>query len=321
MSATANDTKNADNVLSIVIPCYRSEKTIGKLVRMTREVLLGLGYEPEFVLVNDCSPDGTFAEIVKLRDELPHIVGVDFAKNFGQHAAILAGMRHVSGSLVMIMDDDMQTHPSQCETLLNALTPDLDVVFGEYEHRKQAWWRRLGSEFNVWTKRVLAHYPKDIVPSNFMVMRRYVADAIAAYGAPYPLTLGLIFRATSKVGNVSVKHFDREVGKSGYTFKSLVKLWSNVINFSLVPLRVATITGAIMGGVGLLFALYILIRKLLNPAIQMGWSSLMVTILVCSGLTILFLGIVGEYVGRIFMTINDVPQFVIRNTVRSEDPR
>ena len=305
--------------LSVVIPCYRSEKTIGKVVTLTRATLLDLGYEPEFVLVNDCSPDGTFKEIEKLSQSTPNIIGIDFARNYGQHAAILAGMRHVHGDLVMVMDDDMQTHPSQCETLLNAMTSDIDVIFGEYEHRKQVWWRRLGSEFNIWTKRALANYPKDIVPSNFMVMRRYVADAIAAYSAPYPLTLGLIFRSTTKVGNVTIKHFEREVGTSGYTLKSLMRLWSNILNFSLMPLRVATITGALMGFAGLLGALFILIRKLNHPSIQVGWSSLMVTMLVCSGLIILFLGIVGEYVGRVFMISNDVPQYIVRNKVQSDD--
>lgn len=304
--------------VSVVIPCYYSAQTIGKVVRLTRDELVKAGYDYEFVLSNDGSTDGTFAEITRLHEEDEKVIGVNLARNFGQHSAIMAGLRHASGDLVMLMDDDMQTHPSQCIKLLEAVTDDVDVVFATFPDHRESWWRRLGSRFTVWSMRVLTKRPKEIESSNFMVMRGFIAKEVTQYDGPYAYIQGLIFRVTNRMVNIPVKHFDREVGVSGYTLKSLIRLWSTVLNFSMAPLRFAAVVGLILGGLGLLGALFLAIQRITDPTIQQGWSSLMVTMLVCSGIIVLFLGLVGEYLGRLFMTINKAPQYVLREVIGKE---
>jgi len=300
--------------VTVAIPCYKSEKTIGKVVRLSREELRGLGYATEFVLVDDCSGDGTYDEICRLARESDDVFGINLAKNSGQHAAIMCALHHVHGDIVVLMDDDMQTHPSQLRLMLEALTDDVDVVFGKYPRRKEALWRRMGSAFWRWSMRVMTSCPRHIELTSFVAMRRRVVDEMVRYDGPYPVIQGLVFRATSHVVNADVQHFDREVGTSGYTLKALIRLWSNILNFSMMPLRAATAIGSIMGIIGLISVVFLTIRKLMLPETPMGWSSTMVTLLTCSGLVILTLGIVGEYVGRVFMTANRTPQFVERTT-------
>lgn len=309
--------------VSVVIPCYYSEQTIQKVVIMTREVLVSHGYDYEFVLVNDGSTDATFTRIEELCKQDPKVCGINFAKNFGQHSAIMAGLKHVSGDYIMLMDDDMQTHPSQCMTLLDAMVEGTaDVVSAKYPAQQQVFWRRWGSDFTVWTMRALTGRPKGLEASNFLLMRRFVVDEMVKYDGPYVYIQGLLFRTTHNIKNVPVQHFEREVGQSGYTFKSLVRLWSTVLNFSMVPLRFASVSGAILGLVGLIGALVLIIQKLINPSIQTGWSSLMVAIVLCSGIIVMFLGLIGEYLGRLTMTVSRTPQFVVKTLINyKEAPR
>lgn len=312
--------------VSVVIPCYYSEKMIGKVVRLTRDELSSAGYDYEFVLVNDGSTDGTFDQIRQLCSEDSRVVGINCAKNMGQHSAIMAGLRKTTGDLILLMDDDMQTHPSQCLKLLRAIDEDgVDVVFASWKQHKEAWWRRLGSNFTIWSMRVLTNRPREIYASNFFVMRGHIRDEVIRYTGPYVYIQGLLFRATANMSNVEVKHFDREEGQSGYTLKSLLRLWSTVLNFSLMPLRAASLVGAVMGLVGIIGALVVLVMGLTVPNMQVGWPSLMVTMLTCSGVIIMFLGLIGEYLGRLFMTVNQSPQYVLKTVVdnrrEGEDPR
>lgn len=307
--------------VSVVIPCYYSHLMIEKVVELTRIELLKGGYEYEFVLVNDGSTDGTFDVIRSLAADDPHVIGLNLARNFGQHSALIAGLAHVSGDLVVLMDDDMQTHPSQIHRLLDEMRNDWDVVFAQFPDHKEAWWRRMGSNFANWTMRMLTRQPKGIVASNYLVMKRFVADEIVKYDGPYVYIQGLIFRVTNSVVNIPIEHFEREEGTSGYTLKSLVRLWSTVIGFSLMPLRAATIVGGVLGIAGLVYGLVLVIRKLVDPEMTVGWGSLMAGIMVCSGIIVLFLGLIGEYVGRLFMAANKQPQYVLRESVGLSDER
>ena len=300
-------------LISVVIPCYYSEKMIRKVVTLTREELVSNGYPYEFILVNDGSTDGTFDEIRKLSEEDRQVVGIDCSKNLGQHSATMAGLHHVHGDLVMLMDDDMQTHPSQCMKLINAIeeTGD-DVVFGQWAKMRESWWRLLGSKFTTWSMQVMTKRPKEVEACNFLVMRRAISDELMRYTGPYIYIQGLLFRATSKMSNVSIKHFERESGTSGYTLKTLIKLWSTILNFSMMPLRAASIVGTVLGLVGLVSGIAVVVSKLVYPDFALGWPSLMAVVLFCSGIILLSLGIIGEYLGRVFMTLNNSPQYVIR---------
>lgn len=298
--------------VSVVIPCYYSQRMIRDVVCLTRNELTSAGYDFECILINDGSKDGTFREITALCQEDSRIKGIDLMRNFGQHNAIMAGLREVTGDIVMLMDDDMQTHPSQCLALIEGLQDGVDVVFASFRQQRENWYRRLGSRFAMFTIRVLAGCPKGITDSNFLVMRRCVSDVMSEYSSASVYVQGLIFRTTDRMVNVEVEHYDRAEGASGYTLKSLLRLWSTILNFSVTPLRAASILGLLMGGAGLVGAISLFIERLYDPEMQLGWASTMVTILVCSGLIMLFMGIIGEYVGRLFMTMNKNPQFIVR---------
>lgn len=298
--------------ISVVIPCYYSEKVIADVVAQTRAELVAGGYEYEFVLVNDGSRDNTFQAIAQLCTEDAQVKGIDLMRNFGQHNAIMAGLHETTGEAVLLMDDDMQTHPSQCLALIKGLEDNVDVVFATFPIHKESLFRRLGSRFAMFTIRVLAGCPKGITDSNFLVMRACVRDEMLDYASASVYIQGLIFRTTDRMVNVEVEHFERQEGDSGYTLKSLLRLWSTILNFSVTPLRIASILGVLMGGAGLVGAILLFIDRLIDPTMQLGWASTMVAILVCSGMIMVFLGFLGEYVGRLFMTINRKPQFIVR---------
>lgn len=302
----------AHELVSVVIPCYYSKNMIGKVVRLTRDELVALGYDTQFVLVNDGSDDGTYDAICALSNESDDVVGIDLMRNFGQHNAIMAGLHQVAGDIVMVMDDDMQTHPSQCRFLLEKLSEGADVVFGKYRVHKESAFRRAGSSFAMSLIRLLADCPKGIVDSNYFVMRRIVCDEMISYRSPSVYIQGLIFRTTNRIENVDIDHFEREEGSSGYTLKSLMKLTSTILNFSAIPLRIATVLGCVLGILGLAGAIALLVERLIDPEMVIGWSSLMVTVLVCSGVITICIGIVGEYVGRLFQTDMGRPQFIVR---------
>ncbi|OUN16900.1 hypothetical protein B5G38_03545 [Gemmiger sp. An87] len=299
--------------VSVIIPCYYSEKTIAKAVHLAREELLRLGYDYEFVLVNDGSTDGTFAQIRALCAEDAKVKGVDLSRNFGQHSALLAALHYVTGDYVLSMDDDLQTHPSQFGKLLNAIhESNYDVVYGWYPQKHHNWFRNLGSRFEGWTMRVLTGRPKGLKVSSFWVARSFVCREALSYTGPYPQMSGLLMRITKNVGNVPLEHFDRAVGQSGYNLKSLIRLWSTSTNFSVLPLRFSLLCGALFGAAGIIGAILVVIQKLMDPTVLTGWSSLMVVILLAAGVNLICLGLVGEYVGRMFMIANKQPQYVVR---------
>lgn len=303
--------------VSVVIPCYHSEQTIAKVVGMTREVLVGLGYDYEFVLVNDGSTDGTFGQIRALAAEDSRVKGLDLIRNFGQHGAIMAGLTHATGRLILLMDDDLQTHPSQVPSLLDKIYEGYDVVFADYGQGgiKESPLRRAGSGFAEWTSRVLTGQPRDLYASSFFVMRDYVRDNVLAYTGPYPYIEGLIFRVTRSVTSVPVRHFEREVGTSGYTLRALVRLWSSILGLSMGPLRLAGMAGVGISALGVVWALVIVVRRLLGYVTQDGWSSIMATMLVLFGIVLVFLGLIGEYLGRLSLSVSGHPQFEVRTAL------
>ena len=300
---------------SVVIPCYKSDQTIEKVVRLTSEELDRLGKNDyDFVLVNDCSPDKgkTLNALKKTAKKYPFVTVIDLAKNAGQHNAIMAALNYADGDYIIAMDDDMQTHPSQLGILLEEIDKGYDVVYGYYPEKKHSVFRNFGSRINYWTSRILISKPKDLHSSSYWVMRKFVRDNIIQYKNSYAYLLGLILRTTRNISSVPIKHFEREVGNSTYTLKALLRLWSSIIGFSIVPLRVSTYCGYFFSAVGIITAIVVVIRKLLNPAMSMGWPSIMSAMSFFFGLNFLFMGLIGEYAGRIFLGMNKEPQYVIK---------
>ena len=300
---------------SIVIPCYNSSHTIRKVVEMTSAELDRLGRsEYEFVLVDDFSPDGgkTINELISLANDYPFVKVIELAQNSGQHNAVMAGLNHASGDAVIAMDDDLQTHPSQLHILLDEFDKGFDIVYGYYPEKKHSLFRNFGSYVNYMSVRILIGKPKDMKTSSFWIIRKFVRDYVIQYKSPYTHLQGLFLRTTRNISSVPIKHFEREHGKSNYTFKKLLNLWSNIMGYSVVPLRLAKYVGVLLSVGGLLGALIVLIKKLLVPTTALGWSSVMVAIFFFSGVIMLFLGILGEYIGRMFLGMNNQPQYVVR---------
>lgn len=295
--------------------------TIRKVVEMTMEELQKLGIrEYEFVLVDDASPDQgeTIAQLLTLVREYPCVRVVELAKNAGQHNAVMAGLNYARGDAFIAMDDDMQTHPSQLKYLLEKFEEGYDIVYGYYPEKKHSKFRNFGSYINSLSVRILLKKPKDLRTSSFWVIRRFVRDYAIQYRSAYTHLQGLFLRTTRNICCVPIQHFEREVGTSNYTLKKLLKLWANIIGFSIVPLQLAMKTGFLFSAVGLLGAIGVVILKLVRPATYIGWPSMMAAICFFSGVHLLFLGIIGEYIGRIFLGMSNNPQFVVRSVHETE---
>ena len=306
--------------VSFVIPCYRSEHTLPHVVKEIEEKMKTLKqYEYDLILVNDCSPDDTFGTIRTLCREHKNIKGISFAKNFGQHAALMAGLRHSDGDYVVCLDDDGQTPADEVDKLLEKLEEGYDAVYAKYEHKQHSAFRNMGSKVNELMTRVMLNKPADLYVSSYFAVKKFVVDDMVRYENSYPYVIGLVLRATKNITNVTVNHREREEGSSGYTVKKLLGLWFNGFTaFSVKPLRIATAIGAVSAVVGFLYGAFTIIKRLVNPDVPMGFSSTMSAIVFFGGMIMLMLGLIGEYVGRIYISLNNLPQYVIREIINPE---
>ncbi len=304
------------NKLSFVIPCYGSETTIEIVVKELIETLAKRPeYDYEIILVNDCSPDNVWEPICTLALHNPHIFGISLAKNFGQPSALMAGYRKCTGDLIISLDDDGQTPACELFTLVDKIAEGWDVVYASYKHKMHSGFRNFGTWMNEKMTESLIGKPKGLKVTSYFIMQRFIMDEILRYHNAYPYIEGLIFRATKHIANIPVTHHNRMVGESGYTFSKLLALWFNGFTaFSVKPLRIATFCGTTSAFLGFCYGLYVVIRKFIDPTIEMGWSSIVASIFLLGGLILVMLGLIGEYVGRIYISINNAPQYTIRDT-------
>ncbi len=300
---------------SVVIPCYKSDQTIRKVVEQTMEKFQEMNRgDVEFVLVDDSSPDGgkTVAALRGLVKDYTNVRVIELARNGGQHNAVMAGLNYAKGDAIIAMDDDGQTHPSQLPILLDELEKGYDIVYGYYKKKKESGFRQFGSWLNYMTTRILLNKPKELKTSSFWVIRRFVRDYAIEYHSSFTHLQGVFLRITRNISSVPVEHFKREVGTSTYTLKKLIQLYSNISGFSIVPLHMATVSGYVASGLGIILFLYAVIHKILHPATTLGWTSMMAAITFFAGLILLFLGMIGEYIGRLFLGQCNNPQYVVR---------
>ena len=303
--------------VSFVIPCYRSENTIASVVQEIEKTMFSQSLSDyEIVLVNDCSPDHTFEKIQELALRDSHIVGISLAKNFGQHAALMAGFHYAKGRVIVCLDDDGQTPANESAKLLEKIQQGYDVVYAAYDQKKQTGFRNWGSAVNSKMTEIMLGKPKDLVINSYFAMRRFVMEEMLHYEHCYPYVIGLVLRTTKNICNVQVHHRERQQGSSGYTSGKLLSLWMNgFTSFSVKPLRIATYFGVFSAICGFFYLIYIIINHFLNPAVPLGWSSTVAVMLLMGGVILVVLGLIGEYVGRIYMCANASPQYVIRETV------
>jgi glycosyltransferase involved in cell wall biosynthesis len=307
--------------LSVVVPVYNGAGTIGTLV----EALEGLEVQGgiEIILVVDGSPDDSLAVCRELmrRATVP-ISLVNLARNFGEHNAVMAGLHEARGAHVITMDDDLQNPPSEVLKLLaHAQRSGADVVYTYYAAKQHENWRNLGSRFTNWVADILLDKPRGLYLSSFRCMSKFLVDQIIRYDGPFSYIDGLILQVTQSIEKIEVVHLPRAEGRSNYTLRRLIRLWMNMfVNFSVMPLRIATLAGVTFSILGGIVAILVVVEALFFDTPR-GWGSVMAAILLLSGVQLSILGIAGEYLGRLFLTANRKPQFVIRERDRADPAR
>ena len=308
--------------VSAVIGLYNSEKTIGDVIKELKEAFSESNkYELEMVLVDDHSPDNVYQLVKGIAKEDKSIKVIHLAKNSGQTNAVIEGYRHATGEYIIEMDDDLQMPAREAVRMVEHLEEnDYDVVFAKYADQKESFGRRLGSKINNKMTQIMLKKPKYIRVNSFYVMRKFVKDEMIKYSNHYPYLYGMIFGITNNVANLDVEHRERAYGKSNYTFRKLVGLWTNgFLNFSVEPLRVATKLGTIIASISFVVAIVLIIQRILYPTKSMGWSSLMVTIIFFSGVQLLGMGLLGEYLGRQYISDSGMSRVSVKEKINCED--
>jgi len=305
--------------ISFVIPCYYSEKTVGKVVDDICSEFPKDSYDIEIILVNDGSRDKTCNVIHEIANNYSFVTAINLAKNFGQDAACMAGYSVCKGDYIVTLDDDGQCPPSEAHILLGKIDEGYDAVFGRYAEKKQSRFKNFGSKVNDKMANVMINKPKNLCLNSYFVINRFVCDEMLKYDGPYPYIWGLILRCTDKIANADVINKSREIGNSTYTFGKLIGLWMNGFTaFSIKPLRLSTIVGVCVSFIGFIATVIIVIRSLLYGDVP-GWTSLMSVLLLMTGIQMIMLGLLGEYIGRIYIHNNKAPTFVIHDVYHGED--
>ncbi len=308
--------------VSVLIPVYNSEDSIGQLVDTVVSTLQPLVHLWEIILVNDGSRDRSHEVILSAIERHPTLIKyVQLFRNFGEHNAVMCGLNHVTGDSVTIIDDDFQNPPTEIVRLVAKLQEGYDVVYSYYDEKRHSLFRNFGSAFNDRVATLLLNKPADLYLSSFKTIDRALVKIIIQYRGPYPYIDGIILRSTQRIGTQRCQHVERTVGKSGYTLRKLIRLWLNMFTgFSILPLRITSYLGILISFVALLLTVFFVLERLFAPVfwshtpIPTGWASTIVAITFLAGLQLSMLGMIGEYLGRLFLTVNGTPQFLIRTT-------
>lgn len=308
-------------LVSFVVPLYYTGAGVPKLFDAFRDVHVEGGFE--LVLVNDGSRDDTLARV---KEELPAfpapVTLVDLASNYGEHAAVMEGFRHVRGRFVINLDDDLQNPVSEALRILAELqSSDAEVIYTYFDEKKHHWFRNFGSWLTNAAATFMLGKPRDLYLSSFRGMRRELVERLVECRVPFPYIDGLILNATNRIGRLQVHHESRGEGQSGYTLRKLVRLWMNMFfNFSVMPLRVASLLGVALCGLGAVFLVVVLLEDLIWGVSPSGWRSLMGSISLFSGAQLLILGVMGEYIGRAYLTLAGKPQSHVRAVLTNLQP-
>jgi undecaprenyl-phosphate 4-deoxy-4-formamido-L-arabinose transferase len=307
--------------LTVLIPVYNSEETIGELVDTVSATLQSEFDALEIILVNDGSMDDSHSCARQAVERHPGMVKyIRLARNFGEHNAVICGLNYVTGDCVAIIDDDFQNPPSEILGLVEELRNGHDVVYSYYEEKRHSLFRNLGSLVNDWFATRLLNKPKGLYLSSFKVMSAWLVRTVIEYRGPYPYIDGIILRSTTKIGRKLCRHEDRKAGRSGYTLKKLIALWLNMFTgYSIMPLRIASFIGILMSISSIFLIIFFVISRFvggifIHQNIPTGWASLIVAVVFFGGLQLCVLGLIGEYLGRLSLTVSRLPQFVVSET-------
>jgi len=307
--------------ISLIIPVFNSETSLVKLITSITDTFNKSNYTYEIVCIDDASFDNSFQVLKNLAKTNSQLRVINLTKNFGQDNAIMAGLNNCYGDNVVIMDDDLQHHPDDISTLIEGLNPGFDVCYGLYEKRKDGFFKSLASKFNNFSASVILRKPKKLYLSPFKVFKSNIKNEIIKYKNPYPYIDGLIFRITTNINQVKVNHYKREDGESGYTFIKSLKIWLNLsTSFSIIPLRVSILVGFLTSFISFMLGIYYYIEYLIGMPAPTGWQSTILVILFLGGIQLVTLGVIGEYLGRLYLSQSRLPQYAIREVVEDSNP-
>ncbi len=305
--------------ISIVIPVYNSSAIVDELYN---HIALAINNNCiyEIIFVNDCSTDDSWQKITLLAQHNKSITGINLRKNSGQDNALLAGLRIAKGNYVVIMDDDLQHNPNDILKLYNECKKGFDVCYADFNVKKQTIIKNSGSRVNGKVAELLVAKPKGIYLSPFKIINKSTVNEIAKFAGPYPYIDGIILTITQNLSQIKVEHQPRLSGKSNYTFSKSFSVFMKLFTgFSVAPLRIATITGFTATIIGFCLALKYLYDYFFTKNIVEGWTTTVILIIFFGGLILTTLGIIGEYIGRIYLTMNNKPQYSISEIVRSKE--
>jgi glycosyltransferase involved in cell wall biosynthesis len=309
--------------LSLVIPVYNGSRTIDPVVQRIHTVFALMRFE--IILVNDGSEDDSELVCAALAKKWPEVITlVHLSRNFGEHNAVLAGLSYSRGQYVAVLDDDGQNPPEEVMPMLQELKrKGYDVVYGHYIEKKHSWFRNAGSRFNNRIATLMLDKPKDLYLSSFKVMTRFVVDEVTKYRGPFPYIDGLVYRSTRKIGQIPVEHRPNIAGVSRYSFRKLVRLWLNMfLNFSVKPLRLSVYVGLFTSCCSVLALLAIFIDKLwIEPEWPAGIPTILASIVFFSGIQLMILGLIGEYLGRLYLDHTGTPQYIVRYAIRADSKK
>lgn len=306
--------------VSIAIPCYKSALTIPTVVRDIQNAFSQReDFDYQIILVNDYPDDNTFDVISRLCEEDPKVIGINLSRNFGQTTAKMAALPYVTGDILVYMDDDGQHPADQIFRLVDKVLEGYDLVYARFPHKKHSLFKRFTSWLNSKVLELNGSKPKGISISSYLAMNRVAVEALKKYKSPFPSMGGYLSHVIRRYANVDMEHRDRLAGQSNYTLRKMMSLWlTGFTNFSTMPLRISAFIGIGCAGLGFITGVIMVIRKLINPAIAAGYTSSIALQLFIGGMIMMILGLCGEYIGRIYMTVSDMPQYEIRETINTD---
>ena len=300
--------------LSVVIPVFNGESNCAELIGRLAKVLSVSAHPFEVLLVNDGSYDRSWAQISELAQEYPWVRGVDLMRNYGQHNALLCGIRDARFDVIVTMDDDLQNPPEEIPRLLDALTAEYDVVYGTPQHERHGLWRDVASQV---TKLALQNAMGVKIARNvsaFRAFRTQLRDAFTEYHNPFVSVDVLLTWGTTRFTAIAVRQDPRQRGKSHYTFRKLLTHAINMLTgFSTLPLQLASLMGFVLTLFGAGILVYVLVRYFFGGDPVRGFPFLASVIAIFSGAQLFALGIIGEYLARMHFRMMARPAYVVRS--------
>lgn len=306
--------------ISIVVPVYNSHECVAELSRQIEDALKDFSYEQ--IMVNDCSRDSSWDEIKKVCTQNKNVIGINLRKNGGQDSAILTGLNYSRGNWVIIMDDDLQHSPYDIPKLYEEAQKGYDVVYANFDSKKQKLWKNLGSWFNGKISEIALQKPKEVYLSPFKILCRGVVQEMIKFNNLFPYIDGLIFQVTRNITQIPIEHHKRELGKSNYNLAKSIKVFLRMLfGFSTMPLNIASYTGFISAIIGLILAIVYAVEYFMGKADVTGWTTLVILILILGGGILVSLGIIGRYIGQVYLTVNNQPKFIIKETLNTTNEK